>query len=270
MTESGATSMEGDMPVNCSGGVLSSNPIGASGMLRFAEAALQVRGHAGEHQVDGARRALGHAYGGAAQYFSMWVVGSEMLVAVSLHGRRSSGGGRSRVASKSALVRRSIRRRRRASSSTRASSSRTGPSRTASTPIPRCSSSSRARCGAPASRSRRTRSVSATAARSSSRSPATSRRSATSCRCSRRGAVVPAVQRARRGIRPREPEHARRARRRRLRRERTEDLDVTRRRREVRHPDRSHPDRRVEAPRHLVLHHPDGPRPASRSARSAT
>jgi acetyl-CoA C-acetyltransferase len=78
MTESGATSMDGDMPVNCSGGVLSSNPIGASGMLRFAEAALQVRGLAGEHQIDGARRALGHAYGGAAQYFAMWVVASEM------------------------------------------------------------------------------------------------------------------------------------------------------------------------------------------------
>jgi acetyl-CoA C-acetyltransferase len=77
LTESGATSMEGDIPVNCSGGVLSSNPIGASGMLRFAEAALQVRRQAGEHQIDGARRALGHAYGGAAQYFAMWVVGSD-------------------------------------------------------------------------------------------------------------------------------------------------------------------------------------------------
>ena len=54
MTESGATSMEGDMPINCSGGVLSSNPIGASGMIRFAEAALQVRGMAGEHQIEGA------------------------------------------------------------------------------------------------------------------------------------------------------------------------------------------------------------------------
>jgi acetyl-CoA C-acetyltransferase len=58
--------------------VLSSNPIGASGMLRFAEAALQVRGLAGEHQIEGARRALGHAYGGAAQYFAMWVVAGEM------------------------------------------------------------------------------------------------------------------------------------------------------------------------------------------------
>jgi acetyl-CoA C-acetyltransferase len=77
LVESGATAFDGDIPVNCSGGVLSSNPIGASGMLRFAEAALQVRGLAGEHQVDGAKRALGHAYGGAAQYFAMWVVGAE-------------------------------------------------------------------------------------------------------------------------------------------------------------------------------------------------
>jgi acetyl-CoA C-acetyltransferase len=78
LTDSGATSMDGgDIPWNCSGGVLCTNPIGASGMLRFAEAALQVRGQAGEHQVDGARRALGHAYGGGSQFFAMWVVGSE-------------------------------------------------------------------------------------------------------------------------------------------------------------------------------------------------
>jgi acetyl-CoA C-acetyltransferase len=77
MTYEGATALGGDLPVNMSGGVLSSNPIGASGMLRFAEAANQVRGLAGEHQVPGARRALGHAYGGGSQYFSMWIVASE-------------------------------------------------------------------------------------------------------------------------------------------------------------------------------------------------
>jgi acetyl-CoA C-acetyltransferase len=77
LTESGGTALDGKLPVNMSGGVLSSNPIGASGMLRFAEAALQVRGQAGEHQVDGARRALGHAYGGGSQFFSMWIVGAE-------------------------------------------------------------------------------------------------------------------------------------------------------------------------------------------------
>jgi acetyl-CoA C-acetyltransferase len=77
MTYEGATAIDGDMPINCSGGVLSSNPIGASGMLRFAEAAMQMRGQAGEHQVEGARKALGHAYGGGSQYFAMWIVGSE-------------------------------------------------------------------------------------------------------------------------------------------------------------------------------------------------
>ncbi|MFT4977801.1 MAG: acetyl-CoA C-acetyltransferase [Myxococcota bacterium] len=73
----GETALDGRLPINASGGVLSSNPIGASGMIRFAEAALQVRGAAGAHQVDGARFALGHAYGGGSQFFSMWIVGSE-------------------------------------------------------------------------------------------------------------------------------------------------------------------------------------------------
>jgi len=53
LTESGATAFDGDIPWNTSGGVLSSNPIGASGMLRFLEVAMQVRGQAGEHQIDG-------------------------------------------------------------------------------------------------------------------------------------------------------------------------------------------------------------------------
>jgi acetyl-CoA C-acetyltransferase len=77
MTVEGATAIDGDMPVNCSGGVLSSNPIGASGMIRFAEAALQVRGMAGEHQIESAKKALGHAYGGGSQFFAMWIVSSE-------------------------------------------------------------------------------------------------------------------------------------------------------------------------------------------------
>jgi acetyl-CoA C-acetyltransferase len=77
MTESGATALDGDLPVNMSGGVLSSNPIGASGMLRFAESAMQVRGQAGEHQIDGARLAMGHAYGGGSQFFAMWLVGAD-------------------------------------------------------------------------------------------------------------------------------------------------------------------------------------------------
>ena len=78
MVESGETALDGSFPVNMSGGVLSSNPIGASGLLRFAEAAMQVRGTAGEHQVDGASVAVAQAYGAAAQYFAMWVVGRDL------------------------------------------------------------------------------------------------------------------------------------------------------------------------------------------------
>ncbi len=77
LTEAGETAIGGRLPVNPSGGVLSSNPIGASGLIRFAEAAIQVMGKAGAHQVAGAKKALGHAYGGGSQYYSMWVVGSE-------------------------------------------------------------------------------------------------------------------------------------------------------------------------------------------------
>jgi acetyl-CoA C-acetyltransferase len=78
LTESGETEIGGKFPVNMSGGVLSSNPIGASGLIRCLEAANQVRGTAGDYQVEGARVALGHAYGGAAQYFAMWLVSSEL------------------------------------------------------------------------------------------------------------------------------------------------------------------------------------------------
>ena len=77
LTEKGETAFEGTMPINPSGGVMCTNPIGASGMLRFAEAARQVRGTAGGHQVDGAKMAMGHAYGGGSQFFAMWIVGAE-------------------------------------------------------------------------------------------------------------------------------------------------------------------------------------------------
>ena len=76
MVEEGATALTGDLPINASGGVLCSNPVGASGTCRFAEAAMQVRGQAGEHQVDGAKVAIGHAFGGLSQYFAMWAVGA--------------------------------------------------------------------------------------------------------------------------------------------------------------------------------------------------
>lgn len=77
LVDDGTTRFGGALPINPSGGVLSGNPTGATGLVRFLEAALQVRGMAGEHQVDGARRAVGHAMGGASQFHALWVVGSE-------------------------------------------------------------------------------------------------------------------------------------------------------------------------------------------------
>jgi acetyl-CoA C-acetyltransferase len=78
LIDDGTTALDGALPINASGGVLSSNPIGASGLLRFAEAANQVRGAAGEHQVAGADVALAMAYGANSQYFSMWVVANRL------------------------------------------------------------------------------------------------------------------------------------------------------------------------------------------------
>jgi len=51
LIEKGITEIEGEFAVNPSGGVIATNPIGATPTIRVAEAALQVRGDAGEHQV---------------------------------------------------------------------------------------------------------------------------------------------------------------------------------------------------------------------------
>jgi len=66
MMEKGMTALEGAFPVNPSGGVLCTNAIGDSGIMRVAEAALQIRGDAGEHQVTrDVRTALASGFGGA-------------------------------------------------------------------------------------------------------------------------------------------------------------------------------------------------------------
>jgi acetyl-CoA C-acetyltransferase len=65
LIEQGVTEMEGELPVNPSGGVIATNPIGATPTIRVAEAALQIRGDAGEHQVPKeVKTALASALGG--------------------------------------------------------------------------------------------------------------------------------------------------------------------------------------------------------------
>jgi acetyl-CoA C-acetyltransferase len=75
---SGATEIDGDIPVNPSGGCMGANPIGAVGLVRLIEAANQVTGKAGDHQVDGAKLGVVQSGGGWANLRGVSVVGAEM------------------------------------------------------------------------------------------------------------------------------------------------------------------------------------------------
>lgn len=64
-TESGATALDGKIPVNPSGGLLSrGHPIGASGLAQIYELVTQLRGEAGKRQVSKSRIALAENGGG--------------------------------------------------------------------------------------------------------------------------------------------------------------------------------------------------------------
>jgi acetyl-CoA C-acetyltransferase len=65
LMDSGATQMDGELPVNPSGGVLSTNCIGATAMIRVAEAAIQVMGRGGKRQVPKVNRAIATGFGGS-------------------------------------------------------------------------------------------------------------------------------------------------------------------------------------------------------------
>jgi acetyl-CoA C-acetyltransferase len=62
LIDEGATERGGKLPVNMSGGALSTNLLGASGLARAAEATLQLRGEAHGRQVAGAKLALAHGF----------------------------------------------------------------------------------------------------------------------------------------------------------------------------------------------------------------
>jgi acetyl-CoA acetyltransferase len=57
LIQSGATRLEGRLPINTDGGCLANGePIGASGLRQVHEVALQLRGDAGDRQIAGPRR----------------------------------------------------------------------------------------------------------------------------------------------------------------------------------------------------------------------
>lgn len=64
--------------VNPSGGVLCTNPIAVTGLVRIAEAALQVTGLAGERQVPDTEVALATAIGGDHQFYAATVVANNL------------------------------------------------------------------------------------------------------------------------------------------------------------------------------------------------
>lgn len=64
LVRSGAFDMGGKCPVNPSGGVMSSNAIGATGLIRVAECAWQIQGRAGDRQVPDVKVALATGFGG--------------------------------------------------------------------------------------------------------------------------------------------------------------------------------------------------------------
>ncbi len=74
----GTFSRKGSLPCDPSGGTLCTNPIGATGLIRVAEAAMQVTGKAGDHQVPGAKLALAHAMGGVDQFNGIMILGSKL------------------------------------------------------------------------------------------------------------------------------------------------------------------------------------------------
>ena len=74
----GTFNRSGELPCDPSGGVLCTNPIGATGLIRVAEAAMQVTGKAGAHQIPGAKTSFAHAMGGNAQFNGVMILGSEL------------------------------------------------------------------------------------------------------------------------------------------------------------------------------------------------
>lgn len=60
----GVTELNGPMPVNASGGVLSAHAVLVAGLARVAEVVLQIRGEAGDHQIERARVGLAHGING--------------------------------------------------------------------------------------------------------------------------------------------------------------------------------------------------------------
>ena len=74
----GITTMNGELPVNPSGGVLSAHALMVAGLARIIESCLQIRGQAGGRQVSDVKTALAHGINGpCGQSHCVWILGAE-------------------------------------------------------------------------------------------------------------------------------------------------------------------------------------------------
>jgi acetyl-CoA C-acetyltransferase len=79
MYETGVTALNGELPVNCSGGVNSTNAIGASAMERPAEAALQIMGKASNQVPKAVHTSIGSGWGGSLNLITLMVMSDEPM-----------------------------------------------------------------------------------------------------------------------------------------------------------------------------------------------
>ena len=77
MYENGTIALDGDLPVNCSGGVNSTNAIGASAMERPAVAAQQIMGTADNQVKKTVHTSIGHGWGGSLNLCTLMVMSDE-------------------------------------------------------------------------------------------------------------------------------------------------------------------------------------------------
>jgi len=77
MLQKGVTRIDGQLPVNPSGGMLAGNPTVVAGMTRVAEAVLQLKGEAGDRQVRAGKKAIAHGFTGiCGQLQTVMVLGT--------------------------------------------------------------------------------------------------------------------------------------------------------------------------------------------------
>jgi acetyl-CoA C-acetyltransferase len=71
------TEMDGQLPINPSGGVIATNPIGATALNRVGEAAWQIMGKAGDRQVPKVKKALATGFGGCS-WSDVFILGVDL------------------------------------------------------------------------------------------------------------------------------------------------------------------------------------------------